>query len=107
MRCNPQALNGDDGLHDGSSAVHPVEIHNTLGSPDNRAFSRHRTSRKARPWRVSSHPIHADARIFDDPLSYFTDLEMTFPTYFEALDHKQMLTDYPVGEEFVSRYSRI
>jgi phenylacetate-CoA ligase len=29
---------------------------------------------------------------------------MTFPTYFEALDHKQMLTDYPVGDEFVSRY---
>lgn len=30
---------------------------------------------------------------------------MTYPTYFEALDHKQMLTDYPVGEEFVSRYT--
>ncbi len=29
---------------------------------------------------------------------------MTYPTYFEALDHKQMLADYPVGEEFVSRY---
>ena len=29
---------------------------------------------------------------------------MTFPTYFEALDHKQMLADYPVGEDFVSRY---
>ncbi len=29
---------------------------------------------------------------------------MTYPTYFEALDHKQMLTDYPVGEEFVARY---
>ena len=30
---------------------------------------------------------------------------MTYPTYFEALDHKQMLADYPVGEEFVSRYT--
>ena len=29
---------------------------------------------------------------------------MTFPTYFEALDHKQMLADYPVGDAFVSRY---
>ncbi|MEO9461091.1 MAG: hypothetical protein ABJ242_07125 [Marinomonas sp.] len=29
---------------------------------------------------------------------------MTYPTYFEALDHKQMLADYPVGEAFVSRY---
>ncbi len=29
---------------------------------------------------------------------------MTFPTYFEAFDAKQMLRDYPVGAEFVSRY---
>jgi phenylacetate-CoA ligase len=29
---------------------------------------------------------------------------MTYPTYFEALDHKQMLEDYPVGEAFVARY---
>ncbi len=29
---------------------------------------------------------------------------MTFPTYFEAFDGKQMLRDYPVGAEFVSRY---
>ena len=30
---------------------------------------------------------------------------MTFPTYFEALDAKQMLADYPVGDAFVSRYT--
>jgi len=30
---------------------------------------------------------------------------MTFPTYFEALDAKQMLEDYPVGDAFVSRYT--
>lgn len=30
---------------------------------------------------------------------------MTFPTYFEAFDAKQMLEDYPVGEAFVSRYT--
>ncbi|WP_298468633.1 phenylacetate--CoA ligase family protein [uncultured Erythrobacter sp.] len=29
---------------------------------------------------------------------------MTYPTYFEALDHRQMLADYPVGDEFVARY---
>ncbi|MEP4785600.1 MAG: phenylacetate--CoA ligase family protein, partial [Erythrobacter sp.] len=29
---------------------------------------------------------------------------MTYPTYFEALDQKQMLADYPVGEAFVARY---
>ncbi len=29
---------------------------------------------------------------------------MTFPTYFEALDHRQMLADYPVGEAFLKRY---
>lgn len=29
---------------------------------------------------------------------------MTYPTYFEALDHKQMLADYPVGDAFVQRY---
>jgi len=32
---------------------------------------------------------------------------MTYPTYFEALDHQQMLADYPVGEEFVARYKAI
>ncbi len=32
---------------------------------------------------------------------------MTYPTYFEALDHKQMLADYPVGEEFVARYKNM
>lgn len=30
---------------------------------------------------------------------------MTFPTYFEALDSKQLLADYPVGDEFVRRYT--
>ncbi|APE28117.1 phenylacetate--CoA ligase family protein [Aurantiacibacter gangjinensis] len=29
---------------------------------------------------------------------------MTYPTYFEALDHKQMLADYPVGDDFTARY---
>ncbi len=29
---------------------------------------------------------------------------MSYPTYFEAYDHMQMLRDYPVGEEFVTRY---
>jgi phenylacetate-CoA ligase len=29
---------------------------------------------------------------------------MSFPTYFEALDIKQLLADYPVGDAFVSRY---
>ncbi|MHA7819806.1 MAG: phenylacetate--CoA ligase family protein [Erythrobacter sp.] len=29
---------------------------------------------------------------------------MTYPTYFEALDHKQMLADYPIGEAFTARY---
>jgi phenylacetate-CoA ligase len=29
---------------------------------------------------------------------------MSFPTYFEALDIKQMLADYPVGDGFVARY---
>ncbi|MEM8696187.1 MAG: phenylacetate--CoA ligase family protein [Pseudomonadota bacterium] len=30
---------------------------------------------------------------------------MTFPTYFEAFDARQMLADYPVGADFVSRYT--
>lgn len=30
---------------------------------------------------------------------------MTFPTYFEAFDARQMLQDYPVGEAFVARYT--
>lgn len=29
---------------------------------------------------------------------------MTFPTYFEAFDAKQMLADYPIGEAFTNRY---
>jgi phenylacetate-CoA ligase len=29
---------------------------------------------------------------------------MSFPTYFESLDIKQMLADYPVGNAFVARY---
>jgi len=32
---------------------------------------------------------------------------MTYPTYLEALDHRRMLADYPVGEEFVSRYGNM
>jgi phenylacetate-CoA ligase len=30
---------------------------------------------------------------------------MSFPTYFEAFDAKQMLADYPVGDAFNARYS--
>ncbi|WP_150292720.1 phenylacetate--CoA ligase family protein [Sphingobium estronivorans] len=30
---------------------------------------------------------------------------MTFPTYFEAFDAKQMLQNYPVGDAFVARYT--
>ncbi len=29
---------------------------------------------------------------------------MSFPTYFEAFDARQMLADYPIGEAFVRRY---
>ncbi len=29
---------------------------------------------------------------------------MTYPTYFEALDHRQMLADYPIGDAFLERY---
>lgn len=32
---------------------------------------------------------------------------MSFPTYFEAFDAKQMLTDYPVGDAFTTRYAAI
>jgi phenylacetate-CoA ligase len=32
---------------------------------------------------------------------------MTFPTYLEALDPRQLLDDYPVGDAFVARYTRI
>lgn len=32
---------------------------------------------------------------------------MTYPTYFEALDHQQMLADYPVGQAFLDRYTNI
>lgn len=30
---------------------------------------------------------------------------MTFPSYFEAFDARQMLADYPVGDAFVQRYT--
>ena len=30
---------------------------------------------------------------------------MTYPTYFEAFDHRQLLRDYPIGEEFTARYT--
>lgn len=30
---------------------------------------------------------------------------MTYPTYFEALDHEQLLKDYPIGEAFTARYT--
>ncbi len=30
---------------------------------------------------------------------------MTYPTYFEALDHQQMLKDYPIGDAFTARYA--
>ena len=32
---------------------------------------------------------------------------MTFPTYFETCDIRQMLADYPVGDDFVARYTRM
>ena len=32
---------------------------------------------------------------------------MSFPTYFEAFDAKAMLDQYPVGEEFVNRYTNM
>jgi phenylacetate-CoA ligase len=32
---------------------------------------------------------------------------MSFPTYFEALDIKQLLADYPVGDAFAARYRAI
>jgi phenylacetate-CoA ligase len=32
---------------------------------------------------------------------------MSFPTYFEAFDAKQMLADYPVGDAFLSRYKEM
>ena len=30
---------------------------------------------------------------------------MTYPTYFEALDHQQLLKDYPIGDAFTARYT--
>ena len=30
---------------------------------------------------------------------------MTFPTYFEAFDARQLLADYPIGDAFVRRYT--
>lgn len=32
---------------------------------------------------------------------------MSFPTYFETFDPKQLLADYPVGQAFVDRYTRM
>ena len=32
---------------------------------------------------------------------------MSFPTYFEALDIKQLLSDYPIGDAFTARYRSI
>ena len=32
---------------------------------------------------------------------------MSFPTYFEAIDIRQMLADYPVGDAFLARYARM
>ena len=32
---------------------------------------------------------------------------MTFQTYFEAFDIRQMLADYPVGDAFTARYRNI
>jgi phenylacetate-CoA ligase len=32
---------------------------------------------------------------------------MSFPTYFEAFDAKQMLADYPIGDAFTARYAAI
>lgn len=32
---------------------------------------------------------------------------MTFPTYLEALEPRQLLDDYPVGDAFVARYTRM
>ena len=32
---------------------------------------------------------------------------MSYPTYFEAFDIKQLLADYPVGDAFVARYAKI
>jgi phenylacetate-CoA ligase len=30
---------------------------------------------------------------------------MTYPTYFEALDARQLLADYPIGDQFVQRFT--
>lgn len=30
---------------------------------------------------------------------------MTYPNYFEAFDHRQMLADYPIGKAFTARYA--
>ena len=32
---------------------------------------------------------------------------MSFPSYFEALDAKQMLADYPIGDGFTARYAKM
>lgn len=30
---------------------------------------------------------------------------MTYPTYFEAFDHRQLLREYPIGDAFIARYA--
>ncbi|MGB3807789.1 MAG: phenylacetate--CoA ligase family protein, partial [Erythrobacter sp.] len=30
---------------------------------------------------------------------------MTYPTYFETLDHRELLADYPIGKAFTDRYA--
>jgi len=32
---------------------------------------------------------------------------MTYPTFFEALDHEQLLKDYPIGDAFTARYANM
>jgi len=32
---------------------------------------------------------------------------MTYPTYFEALDQRQILQDYPIGDAFTARYAKM
>ncbi|MDE2620524.1 MAG: phenylacetate--CoA ligase family protein, partial [Sphingomonadales bacterium] len=32
---------------------------------------------------------------------------MSFPTYFETFDARQLLADYPVGDAFLARYTQM
>ena len=32
---------------------------------------------------------------------------MSFPNFFEAVDYRQLVTDYPLGGDFVERYAHI